>query len=397
MGRALAVAGLLAGAAGGLALYRWASHAIHGGETGLLVLALAAYLILLSGPLAHLLGLPVALVEILLGLAASWAGAGESEGLRLLSEIGANMVLFMAGAEIDVALLRRRARDALTLAMLVLAGPLLLSLLPLLRGDRVLIMAALLPTSVAITYAVLYPSGLARTRTGQTVLAAAMISDVLGMILLNMAGGGWSPLSSLYTIVILAALALYPVFPRLSEIGFEAEIRAIMMMVLVLGIASELIGIHSVLTSFILGLITGETVRSRRVLREKLEGMILGFFAPFFFLASGMAIEPSSLARALPAILLLGLLAYAAKALPALAYLRLSRRTPRRPALLYSASLAPLLTVTVIAAETGLRQGLISGETHTLLIGVVIVTTTLTGLVSKLSGRGIEMPEKHYH
>jgi len=384
--------------AAGLGIYHYAVGLFHGSEKDLVDLALASYLILLSGPLAHYAGLPVALIEILLGVTASATGAHRGEGLRLLGEIGANMVLFMAGAEIDVALLRRRSKEALALALLVIAGPLLaVPAFPVSGGSRLLLAAALAPTSVAITYAILQPTGLVRGRTGQVVLAAAMISDVAGMILLNLAGGGWSPVSALYIVVILAALALYPLFPRLGSVGFEAEVRIVMMAILVLGVASELLGIHSVLTSFILGLVVGETVRARRILREKLEGMVFGFFAPFFFITSGLTINSSLLLKYLPTILALGTIVFLAKALPAHIYLTLTGRARHGAAKLYSASLAPLLTVTVIAAETGLRQGQIGEETYTLLLGIVIMTTLISGIASRIYGKGLEIPEKHYH
>ncbi len=390
-------AALIALAGVGIALYIPLASRLHGGEREILDLMLAAYLILLSGPTAHYVGLPVALIELLMGVAAGAAGAHRGEALGLLGEIGANMVLFMAGAEIDVALLRKRAREAGLLALLILAGPATLVYSPILSGDKLLLAAALTPTSVAITYAILHANGLIRGRTGQTVLAAAMISDVVGMMALNISGGGWSPLTALYLIVLGAALLLYPIIPRLGSVGFEAEVRVVMMAVLVLGLASELIGIHSVLTSFILGVIVGETVRTRTLLREKLEGMVFGFFAPFFFLVSGLELDASMLARMAGPVILFGAAVYATKAVPAYAYLKLARKTRRRTAILYSSSLAPLLTVTVIAADTGLRTGLISEDVFTLLLGSVIVTTTLAGLISRVVGGGLEIPEKHFH
>ncbi len=388
---------LAAGIAGYKAVKGYLAGHGHGEAEELLTLSLVAYTIIISGQLAHVLGLPAAIIEVLAGVAIAWAGAGGSEPLAILAGIGANLVLFMAGTEVDVRLIRRRVRSAGEVALLSLAGAGLLGVavarLEGLSGPAVLLtMAGFAATSAAITYAILQAAGLIRSRRGQVALAAAMLTDVAGMILLNAATSGANPLLALYAVIIVAAILLQPLIPRFAGRSFEAELRLIVMAVIVLGSLSEVIGVHSVLTSFILGVVASETVQARSVLREKLEGLATGFFTPFFFVASGMSVDVGVLMGNLPLVVGVGAAAFAAKFAPVYAYFRLSG-VPGRPSLVYAASVSPLLTVTIISAQVGLQSGLLTQLAYTLLTGSVIVTSVLSSLVAAWAAgrRGLEV------
>ena len=383
----------------GLAGFRLTLGRVHGHPEAeeLIVLSAVAYMIVVSGQLAHILGLPAAIVEILAGMALAAAAGGESpesKALEILAGIGAFLVLFMAGTEVDVSLIRRRFRSALELATVSLVGSALVGVLVArstgLEGPgTLLVIAGLSATSAALTYAILASAGLLRSRRGQVALAAAMITDVAGMLLLNVATSEANPLLLLYGAIIVAAILVQPLLPRLAERPFESELRLIIMAVIVLGSLSELIGVHGVLTTFILGVVVSETVQSRRVLREKLEGLATGFLTPFFFVASGMSVDPGTLAALAPIVVVAGLGAFAAKFLPALAYARLRGWGRRAP--VYAASLSPLLTVTIIAAQVGISSGIITEDVYAILTVSVVATSLAASLVAlAYLGRHIE-------
>ncbi len=381
-----------AAAAAGIAVFReleHLSHAEHLAEEGILALGLAAYLILLSGSMASRLGVPPAIVEMILGLAAAWAGIRGGPALGVLSGIGANLLLFMAGLEVEVGLLRRSLGRALLLGLAVWVGPALLAVAfsgSSSLGSLLVMVAAFSTTSVAVTFTVLKPLGLLRSEHGQVALAAAMLTDVLGMVALNAATAVVDYRLLLYTVILLAALALHPILPRVGGRPFEFELRVILMALIVLGAASEVVGVHGVLTSFILGVVVGETVRSRRVLMEKLEGLSTGFFTPFFFVSAGMAVDPEALAGTLTLGLAAGAAVFALKALPAYAYYRLlARLRPGRAAVLAS-SLSPLLTVSIVGGLAGYEKGLIGSRELGVIVTAVVFTTTATAAVARLMG-----------
>jgi len=380
----------------GLLVFMELQGAVHGEEHhNLIVLSLVAFLIIVSSQIAHVLTLPAAIVEIMAGVGAAFVGAHSVEPLAILAGIGANLVLFMAGAEVDVKLIRRRFRSAMEVAALAIIGAAVLGVAVskvegLSTEGTLLATAGFAATSAALTFAILQSSGLIRSRRGQIALAAAMITDVVGMILLNLATSGANPLLILYAGIILGALALQPLLPRFTGKGFESELRLIVMTVIVLGSLSEIIGVHSVLTSFILGVVVSETVQSRHVLREKLEGLATGFFTPFFFVASGMSVDPKLLVGNLPLVVGIGLAAFLAKFAPV--YLYFHRRAPGKASIVYAASVSPLLTVTIISAQIGQQAGVITPLVYTLMTGAVIVTSLLSSLVVPLvSGRKVQL------
>ncbi|MCE4612021.1 MAG: cation:proton antiporter [Desulfurococcales archaeon] len=359
-------------------------------EVDVALLGVTALLILLSTPIAAMLGITPAIVELVFGVYLAYRGAEVNEALKIISGIGANMLLFMAGTEIDVGFLKRTAGKALSVAALTLI-PAVPVVAYMTRGApleaSILVFATLTATSVALTFTLFDAYKVVRARAAQLVLAAAMILDVLGMILINVATAAINPLLILYGLVILAAFALQPILPRITGAPFEMEIRLVAMALIVLGVLSEVLGIHGVLTSFILGLIVSETVKNRRVLREKIEGLATGFFTPFFFIVSGMSIGGGVELLAVLEALALGVVLAASKLGIIYFYIKRFMGVGRQMAVVAASGAAPLLTVTIIGAEIGYDLGLIDGRTYSMLIWVVVASSLTAVMAVKLSYR----------
>ncbi|MCE4604874.1 MAG: cation:proton antiporter [Aeropyrum sp.] len=347
-------------------------------EYDILVIVLVAILILISTRIAHEISLPPGVIELVMGALLAFNGVEGTEILGLLAAIGANLLLFMAGSEIDLSLLRSILPRAALVASLsaippIIATAILTTYFSLHLSSALVVLAALSATSVAITYLILSTFRLLRSRTGQLILASAMMLDVAGMIILNIATAAINPTLAFYVIILLAAVLLYPLLPRLSGTPFEAEIRLITMAVIILGFISDFIGIHGVLTSFILGVVASETVRNRHILREKLESLATGFFTPFFFIASGMSISPDVPLTYASLAVVGGILLAASRS--GVTYLLLrSSGTGRRSSVLAASGISPLLTVTIISATIGYSLGLIDEVLFSLLIWTVIGT-----------------------
>lgn len=347
-------------------------------EYDILVIVLVAFYILAATRIAHVIGLPPGVVEIIMGAMLAFWGVKSTEVLTLLAAIGANLLLFMAGSEIDLALLRSILPQAVIVALVSALAPLALTaLLHVYLGlsltSSLVILASLSATSVALTYLLLSSYRLVRSRLGQLALASAMLLDLSGMIMLNIATASISPSLAFYIVILLAALLLYPLLPRLGGAPFEAEIRLITMTVIILGFLSDFVGVHSVLTSFILGVIASETVRTRVQLREKLESLATGFFTPFFFIASGMSIDPGIPLHYVALALAGGVALALARTYTVYFYFRLTGSS-RRSSLIAASSTAMLLTVTIIAASVGFQLGLLDSLMYSVLVWIVVGT-----------------------
>ncbi len=353
----------------------------------LAVLGIVAYIIIVSSHLGSRFPVPVAVIELMLGMTLAIVGLKATEPLDLLAGIGANMVLFMAGAEIDLKLVRAWAGRVSILGLLSFAGPAIVALaysklIGLDTGGTLILIAGFAATSAALAYSILKSTGLLRLRAGQVALTAAMIADIAGIMFLSLATASIDPSLALYIVVIIAVIGLQPLLPRISGAPFEAEIRLVAMAIIILGVLSEAIGVHSVLTSFLLGMVVSETVRSRRELREKLESLATGFFTPFFFVASGMSVNAVLMLRELPIIVVISVLIVLSKFLPSYLYFRQALATRRRSSIIASSSLVPLLTVTIIAGEAGISVGIISEQLYSIMIGIVILTAVSSTIIA---------------
>jgi Kef-type K+ transport system membrane component KefB len=382
------VALVLAGLAVSYAVAKGPLHGYLSGELeDLAVLGIVAYVIIVSSHLGSRLPVPVAVIELVLGMGLAIVGLKSTEPLKILAGIGANMVLFMAGAEIDLKLMRAWAGRVSVLGALSFAGPALVALvyarlIGLETGGTLILVAGFAATSAALAYSILKSTGLLRLRAGQVALTAAMIADIAGIMFLSLATASIDPTLALYVLVILAVIGLQPLLPRISGAPFEAEIRLVAMAIIILGVLSEAIGVHSVLTSFLLGMVVSETVRSRRELREKLESLATGFFTPFFFVASGMSVNAILMLEELPVIAVISLFIVLSKFLPSYLYFRQALATRRRSSIIASSSLVPLLTVTIIAGEAGISVGIIDEQLYSVMIGIVILTAISSTIIA---------------
>jgi Kef-type K+ transport system membrane component KefB len=158
------------------------------------LLALAAALVAakLLGELSERLGQPAVLGELLAGVLLGPSVLGLvplSGGIFLLAEIGVILLLFEVGLETDLQELVRVGGPALTVALLGMVLPFLGGLL-LTRAlghstlTAIFVGAALTATSIGITARVLSELRVLGTREGQIVLGAAVVDDVMGLVLL---------------------------------------------------------------------------------------------------------------------------------------------------------------------------------------------------------------------
>jgi Kef-type K+ transport system membrane component KefB len=166
----------------------------HGVDIGAFLVAFAAALFgaKLLGALAERIGQPAVLGELLAGVILGPSVLGLvplSEGIYLLAEIGVVLLLFEVGLETDLEELLRVGGPAVAVALagmvLPFAGGLALTKAlghPTLTA--IFVGAALTATSIGITARVLSELGVLKTKEGQIILGAAVIDDVLGLVVL---------------------------------------------------------------------------------------------------------------------------------------------------------------------------------------------------------------------
>ena len=356
------------------------------GEEDLYMMTVVSLIVVSSVMLGEALKLAPPILEVIFGMVAGWMGAGIVEPLELLAVMGGSAVLFMAGLEVDVGLVREFLVESLAVGLAGFAASSLtvLAVLHVAYGmpleAAALVAVAVSTTGVAVVYTILKSTGYFRSRAGQVVLASAMAADAASIIAFMALIAKPSPALALYILSVIAGpYAARKALGWLPMLGHEAEVRIIVSLLLASTLISEVIGVHGVLASFILGLALQDFV-DRPEVRGKVEGVVMGFLAPAFFVVAGL--EASSAEPRLVVLPALGLLALSFPAKIVASGLMLRRLLGiAEPGLVVS--LGARLTVSTLIAYMGVKLGLISP----LLGGAIMLSAALATLMAGLLSR----------
>jgi len=375
---------------------------MEGNSDILLVLAL----ILVAGKLASAagqrFGMPTAVGKICVGLVIGPAVLGfvsESETLRIFSEIGVIMLMFLAGLETDMTTMRQVSLPAFAVAVggvvLPFVGGVGIGLAFGLSTTETLFLAAILTaTSVSISAQTLRELGLLQSREGSTILAAAVIDDVMGVIVLSFvfaSTGGGDPLVSIGQMAVFLPVALVlgyflsgPISQRMeSHFSTEAQLSIVIAGALVYAWgAEELGGVAAVTGAYMAGLLVSRTQLVHSV-SHGLNWVAYGFFVPLFFVGIGMQANFGSLREAPLLVLALLGVAIAAKVIGCYGAARLTR-TPHKGSLLIGVGMMSRGEVALVIASAGLAAGAVGETVFSASILMTLVTTILTPIVLKV-------------
>jgi nucleotide-binding universal stress UspA family protein len=153
-------------------------------------------------------------------------------------------------------------------------------------------------------------------------------------------------------------------------------ITAIILVMLVMALTTELIGVHTALGAFVAGMLIGQSPILTEHIEDELRGFILAFFSPVFFAVAGLGmdlttlIDPTLLGFTLAIILV----ATSGKFLGALAGGKLGGLTGRESIAL-ATGLNARGSTEVIIASIGLSMGVLSNQLYTMIVAMAVITT----------------------
>jgi Kef-type K+ transport system membrane component KefB len=274
------------------------------------VLATAKFL----GWIAGRIGQPAVLGELIAGvvLGSSVVGLVDShnEVLHVLAEIGVLLLLFEIGLETDLAKLLSVGVSSTLVAVVGVVLPFALGYAVAhfaAASELVCVVcgATLTATSVGITARILSDLGRLHDPESQIVLGAAVIDDVIGLVILAVvqglaAGNGVTPVGVAVVVAkafgFLAAALLVGRFAMPAIMNFLAKVRLlgpelVVGVIVAFGLAwlADLAGSALIIGSFVAGLLLRET--SARHAIEKGAHSLGLFFVPIFFVSVGAAVD----------------------------------------------------------------------------------------------------------
>jgi Kef-type K+ transport system membrane component KefB len=368
---------------------------------GLFVVYLAAQI---GAEIAQRLALPAVVGEIAIGCLIGPSALGWvqiNEPLEVLAEIGAVLLLFSVGLETQLNDLKRVGRVAAFVAVAGVVLPFVLGAVWATRAGfettkAMFVAAAFVATSAGITARVLHDLGALSRTESRVILGAAVIDDILAMLLLGVVtafqGGGRLNLGGLLLVFLNAAgfVVLITVvgtrLMRRSSSLLDAPINPLSPLTLSLvgclglAAAASYLGLAAIIGAFLAGMIAAES-HQRRALERQIQVM-MAFLVPFFFVVTGAKVELAQLASlpVLGALVLVTGLAVIGKLVGCgLGALSLGRNS----ALIVGIGMVPRGEVGIIVASLGQQAGVFSGGTYAIIIAMSLLTSILAPPVLK--------------
>jgi Kef-type K+ transport system membrane component KefB len=361
----------------------------------LFVILLAAKL---GDELFKRLGQPALIGEILAGvlIGPSLLGWVEpDEVFQVFAELGVVFLLFWVGLETRLSDMRAVGASATRVGVLGVVFPFAGGIgLGFALGDgsaeAIFLGVALTATSVGITSAVLIELGVLQSAAGRTILGAAVIDDVLALLLLAVATGladnGGLDVGDL-ALVLAIALAFVAFFalvgtrvtqrwPRLLHTPRFSESPLLPAVLVCLGLAALAaeVGLAAVIGAFLAGMIVAETREQHPIEREV--APLYAFFPPFFFVFIGAELDLGALADGGALALVAGLTALAVVTKYVGAWLGASRLA-RRERQVVALGMIPRGEVGIIVAGIGASAGVVGDERFAVIVAMSVATTLI--------------------
>ncbi len=325
----------------------------------------------------------------------------DSEFMTYSSELALVLLLFLVGLESDMRELLQVGRNATMVAVGGVALPLLLGLgasAALGLGGALegwFVGAMLAATSVGITAKLLEAQGLLKSPSGEVILGAAVIDDVLGILILavlaSVAANGDFVISDL-VIIIGKALAFFgvalfigqklmPEMVHLVAVTKHASIWTGFAFCLALAFAelAAFAGLAPLIGAFVAGLLlddvyfrVGATLQKHTL--EELIRPISDILISIFFVGIGAQVQLQALAKPQILLIIVVLTAVAVLSKGAAGYLAQGQEFDRKG---IGFGMIPRGEVGLVFASFALTQGVFCGDTYTALVLVVLLTTVI--------------------
>jgi Kef-type K+ transport system membrane component KefB len=325
-----------------------------------------------------------------------------------LAEVGVILLMFMAGLETDMQEFRKSALAATSVAVAgvivpFFGGLLVSSLFGYSITTAVYVGALLVATSVSISVQTLKELGRLKSREGVTILGAAVLDDVLGVITLSAvlgftAGGadGGSGFGEILTVLVkivvvfaIAVLFGYYVLPKVIAWFKKLEVTQTLLAIgiisaLLFAYLAELFGVAGIVGAYVCGLMLSLTPY-REELAHKVESFSYPFFVPMFFFNIGLIANFREMSTGIIWFsLVLAVVAVLTKIVGCGLGAKLAKFSTRS-SIGIGAGMIARGEVGLIIAMIGIDRGLIDNDLFGAAIIVVLVSTLVTPPLLKLA------------
>jgi len=361
-------------------------------------------LAVVSAIVAYHLRISIALVEICVGIIAAgianhfWGPdslGGNLEWLRFLASIGAVLLTFLAGAELDPRVIRSKWKEVSVVGFIGFLAPFLgcaaLARFCLHWDPRASLLAgvALSTTSMAVVYAVMLETGFNKTEFGKGILGACFVNDLGTVLVLGFLFAPFTYKSIIFVVVSAIVLTLFPFLTSLLTRIYgnrTAAIRAkwVVFVLLGLGTLAFWSGSEAVLPAYIAGIMLAEFATKEEHWVRRLRTLTVGFLTPFYFLRAGSLVSLPALFSA-PIVFLLLLAGKVFSKIFGLYPIICRFRKDNSERWYYTLMMSTGLTFGTISALYGLSHGIVTKEQYSFLVATVIASAVVPTMIANIS------------
>jgi Kef-type K+ transport system membrane component KefB len=351
-------------------------------------------LALFASMMQNWVAVSIALLEIIIGaVAGNIVDLTLTPWINYLAAFGAILLTFLAGAEIDVNVIRRNFGSTMSIGLVGFFAPYLgvLAFAHFVSGwpwpQAQIAGIALSTTSVAVVYAVMVETGFNQTEIGKIILAACFVNDLgtvlaLGVVFANY--NIWMISFAVATLAILLAL------PRVAPWFFnwvgkrvsEPQIKFVLLLLFFLGGMANTAKSEAVLPAYLIGIVLAPVFLKDRELMTRVRVIAFTILTPFYFLKAGSLVRADVMLTSAGLILVyLGvkMVTKFVGILPLTKYFKFDPREGMYTTLLMSTG----LTFGSISALFGLTNHIIDERQYTILLTAVIGSAVVPTMIAE--------------
>jgi len=335
------------------------------------------------------------LAQLVLGglIGADVLGTSQS-WIKFLAGLGAIVLTFLAGAELDPVVFRKNWKEATAIGLVGFFAPFfgcsaaaywILGWGPL---QSWLTGVALSTTSVAVVYAVMLEYGFNKTEYGKIVLAACFINDLGTVLALGFIFAPFTVRTVIFAAVAVAVFVVLPwatprLFKAFGNRPSELEAKYLLLVLFALGALAGWADSEAVLPAYVAGMILAGTVGKDHALIRRLRTLALGLLTPFYFIRAGSFVSIPALIAAPIAFIVLLSAKMVTKFVGIYPVTKLFG-SPQKEAMYTTLLMSTGLTFGTISALFGLSHGIIDQDQYSLVVAGVIASAVVPTLIANI-------------
>ena len=331
--------------------------------------------------------------QLILGAVIGSAVLGTDESwIKFLSGVGAIVLTFLAGAELDPAVFKLKWKEAVAVGLASFFFP----FLGCAAGAHYVLGWEVMPswlagvamstTSVAVVYAVMLEFGFNVTDYGKTVLAACFVTDLGTVVALGLIFAPFTLKTVIFVAASIAAFVLLPwltprFFRRYGNRPSELEAKYLLLCLLGLGALATWADSEAVLPAYVIGMVLAGTVGKDHALIRRLRTLTFGLLTPFYFIRAGSFVSVPELVAA-PAAFVFMLVVKVFSKIVGVYPVTKVYKAPNKEAMYTTLLMSTGLTFGTISALFGLSRGIIDQGQYSALVAAVIASAVIPTVIA---------------